>query len=386
MKIRGIIILLILLISGCKEEFPLNFNTSEKILVVEGGITNIPGPYSIRLSTTLPVNQPLRVPYKNCIVTVSDNKGQSEILTETEPGVYKTSENGIQGEIGNEYSLSVKTPEGKEYKTEFQEMKAAIEIDSVYAELNIKEDLDFPYGLPGYQFYTDTKPAQDRESYILWNLIETYKYEADYPLYALYFYGDIFYVNRDMDTIADIVYLNYDTLFTCWKTETVKNIFTAQTANLTHPVIKRQPLHLVTTDTKKLSLRYSLLVQQCTISKNAYNFWKGIHDQISDESFLYTKQPYNVTGNLKNLDDPAELTFGYFTVASVNQKRIYYNRPNTTFYFKKGYAADPIDLNKKAQPVFLISTDEGMKFVHKDCVDCRTEGGIIYKPDFWIEY
>ncbi len=385
MKIRGIIILLVLLISGCKEEFPLNFSTSEKILVVEGGITNIPGPYSIRLSTTLPVNQPLRVPYKNCIVTVSDNKGQSEILTETEPGVYKTSENGIQGNIGNEYSLSVKTPEGKAYETEFQEMKEAIEIDSVYAELITKEDLDYPYGLPGYQFYTDTKPAQDQGSYILWNLIETYQYEADYPLFALYFYGDYYYMSSDMEEIIDIVKLDYDTLLTCWKTETVKNIFTGQTANLANPVIKRQPLHLVTTDTKKLSMRYSLLVQQYTISKNAYNFWKGIQDQISDESFLYTKQPYNVTGNLKNLDDPTELTFGYFTVASVNQKRIYYNRPNTSFYFEMGYAADPIDLNKKVQPVFLISTEQGMKFVHKDCVDCRTEGGIIKKPDFWID-
>ncbi len=385
MKTRGIIILLIILISGCKEEFRLDFNTKDKILVVEGGITNNVGPYQIRLSTSLPINQPLRVPYENCVVAISDNTGTNEILKETEPGVYITSENGIQGTVGNEYSLSVKTPDGKEYKTGFVEMKAPVQIDSVYAELNKIEDLDYPFGLPGYQFYVDTKPVSDMESYVLWNLTETYQYEADYKLYALYFYGDMFYVKTDMDQITDITKLNYDTLYTCWRTETVKDIYTGQTANLVTPVIKKQPLNFVTTETKKLSIRYSLLVQQYTISRDAYKFWESIEDQITDESFLNTKQPYNISGNLININDEKEVTFGYFTVASVDKKRIYYNRPNTTFYFEKGYTAEPIDLNKKKQPVYLILKENSMYVVHEDCVDCRTEGGVIDKPDFWID-
>ena len=126
-------------------------------------------------------------------------------------------------------------------------------------------------------------------------------------------------------------------------------------------------------------------MQQYTISRKAYDFWNGIQSQISDESFLNTKQPYNVAGNLKNVNDPGEITYGFFTVASIDQKRIYYNKPNTTFYFTKGYTGEPIDLNKKAQPVYLILKDNSMYFVHKDCLDCRTEGGTINKPDFWID-
>jgi hypothetical protein len=386
MKIKWIVALVILLAYGCKEEFPLEFNTNEKILVVEGGITNKPGPYSVRLSTTLPVNQPVRVPFEKCVVTIFDNSGYSEILTETEPGVYQTSIQGIQGIIGNEYSLSVVTPDNKVYQTAFEEMKPVLEIDSVFAELTNHEDLDYPYGLPGFQFYVDSKPAVDKETYVMWNMVETYKYEADYKLHALYYYGDYYFANRSMDTIAQITGLNYDTIFTCWKTDPVRKIFTGQIANLSDLKIKRQPLHFVGTQTKKLSIKYSLFVEQCSISKEAYNFWESIREQISDESFLYTKQPYNITGNLQNIDDTEELTFGYFTVASVSEKRVFYERPNTTFYFEKGYAADPIDLNKKAQPVYLILRDAlGMAFVHKDCVDCRTEGGVIKKPDFWVD-
>ncbi|HPE77694.1 MAG TPA: DUF4249 domain-containing protein [Draconibacterium sp.] len=386
MKIKWLAALFVLLLLGCKEEFPLEFKTNEKILVVEGGITNKPGPYSVRLSTTLPINQPIRVPFEKCVVTISDNQGHSETLTETSPGVYMTSKNGIQGTIGFEYSLSVSAPDGKIYQTAFEEMKPVLEIDSVYAELTNHEDLDYPYGLPGYQFYVDSKPALDKETYVMWNLEETYKYEADYKLYALYYFGEYFYANRHMDTIAEITGLNYDTLFTCWKTDPVRNVFTGQIANLSELEIKHKPLHFVGTETKKLSIKYSLLVQQCSISKEAYIFWESIRDQISDESFLYTKQPYNISGNLVNIDDPQEMTFGYFTVASVTEKRIYYTRPNSAFYFEKGFAADPVDLHKKAQPVYLIFRDIlGMAFVHKDCVDCRTEGGVIKKPDFWVD-
>lgn len=386
MKTKWIVALFVLLVLGCKEEFPLEFNSNEKILVVEGGITNKPGPYSVRLSTTLPINQPIRVPFDKCVLTISDNLGHSEILTETSPGVYMTSKDGIQGIIGNEYSLLVVTPDNKVYQTAFEEMKTVIEIDSVYAELTNHEDLSYPYGLPGFQFYVDSKPAAEKETYVMWNMVETYKYEADYKLHALFYYGDYFYANRSMDTIAQITGLNYDTLFTCWKTDPVRHIFTGQIGNLSEQKITHKPLHFVGTETKKLSVKYSLFVQQCSISKDAYSFWESIRDQISDESFLYTKQPYNITGNLKNVDDMEELTFGYFTVASVSEKRVFYEKPNTTFYFKKGYTAEPIDLNKKAQPVYLVLTDlKGMAFVQKDCVDCRTEGGVIKKPDFWVD-
>jgi hypothetical protein len=386
MKIKWIVALFVLLALGCKEEFPLEFKSNENILVVEGGITNKPGPYSVRLSTTLPINQPIRVPFEKCVVTLSDNQGHSEILTETSPGVYQTSTGGIRGVIGNEYSLSVATPDNKVYQTAFEEMKPVLEIDSVYAELTNHEDLDYPYGLPGFQFYIDSKPALEKETYIMWNMVETYKYEADYKLHALYYYGDYYYANRSMDTIAQITGLSYDTLLTCWKTDPIRYIFTGQIANLSELNITRQPLHFVSTETKKLTIKYSLFVQQCSISKDAHNFWESIRDQISDESFLYTKQPYNITGNLQNIDDPEEITFGYFTVASVSERRTFYERPNTTFYFEKGYAADPIDLEKKAQPVYLILRDVlGMAFVHKDCVDCRTEGGVIKKPDFWVD-
>lgn len=377
---------IIILFIGCKEEFPVVSLSEEKILVIEGGITNNPGPYSIRLSLTSPIEQPFKVqkiPYQGCKITILEKGGNSELLTESEPGVYQTASGGIQGQAGKEYGVSVITPEGKVYETGFERMEEAVDIDSVYAELIIREDLDYVYGLPGIQFYVDTEVPQDRETYFLWNLIETYKYEADYKFYALFYFGIFYYQSLDADSIAMITGLNYDTLYTCWGNEYVGDYYIGKTSNLAVSAISRQPLHFVSTASKKLSIRYSILLQQYSIGKEAYYFWKNIKEQITEENFLYTKQPYNVAGNLKNKNNPEELVFGYFTVASVTTKRIYINRPNTTFYFTKGFiSTEP----PKTQPIYIILSEDKMGYIHKDCVDCRTEGGTIKRPEFWIDY
>lgn len=383
-----ILLLFIILFFGCKEEFPVVSKSNEHTLVIEGGITNNPGPYSVRLSLTSPIEQPFevqKIPYLGCKVTISDDKGNSELLAESGPGIYRSAEGGIQGQVGNEYRVTVVTSDGTEYETGFQRMEEGVGIDSLYAELTYHQDLDYPFGLPGYQFYTDTKTAPDQETYILWNMVETYKYFADYQMYGLALFGNLFYMNRDADSISSLLGQNYDTLYTCWNTQTVSNFYTGKTSNLTIPQIDHQPLHFVSTDSKKISERYSLLLQQYSISKEAYYFWKGIEDQISEENFLYTKQPYNVVGNLKNKNNPDELVLGYFTVASVDQKRVFIDRPIAAFYYTKGYIGTK-DIGKKPIPYYLVLIEGGIGFVHKDCVDCRTEGGVIQRPDFWVDF
>lgn len=386
MKTKWAIIIAALFLFACKEEFSIEFNTNEKILVIEGGITNKPGPYAVKLSTTLPVNEPIWMPFQRCMVTIFDNQGKTETLFEVEPGIYQTSQGGIRGTVGNEYSIEIETPEGKVYRTAFEKMPPPVLIDSVYAEIDVHEDLDYPFGLPGLQFYTDSKIAPDPESYVLWNMQETFQYETDYALDALYNFGKYYYANADMPEIIQITGLNYNRLFTCWKTDRVKGIYTGKTAILSSPKFNRQPLHFVGTDSKRLTIKYSLLLQQYTTTYGAHEFWENISGQISDENFLSTKQPFNVTGNVENVEDPVEMTFGYFTVASVDEKRVFFNRPNVSFYYERCYTGfDLSELGKKTQPVFLVQTEQGTAFVHKDCVDCRNGGGVPNMPYFWTD-
>ena len=117
-KLKYILLMLSIITFGCKDEFLLELRNYEPIMVVDGIITDLPGPYTIKMSKTSPVNETVELPYEGCTVSIFENTDKSEVLTEIEPGKYVTSEGGIQGVIGNEYRISIITPE-IEYPTIF---------------------------------------------------------------------------------------------------------------------------------------------------------------------------------------------------------------------------------------------------------------------------
>jgi len=364
---------------GCREELFIDDIVNEKLLVVDGSISNSEGPFIINLSYSSLTSSPKKNPVTNCNVTIKDNNGNIEELEEAEKGSYVTSTN-FHGIIGSEYQLLIKTPEGKEYKSDFQEIKNIVEIDSVYAQLAYIHDVDLPYDLPGYQFYISTKVAPNNNNYFLWNMTETYEYEVDNKLkYIETRFGQIIYSNP-----------RYDTLNICWKTSFVNYFYTGKTTNLSTPAISDKPLHFVSTDSKKLSKKYSILVNQLRINKQTYNYWKNIENQMSDNNFLSTTQPFDIQGNVKNTNNPSEKVLGYFTVASVSSKRMFINRPNVPFYYPTCVViTDPRSISEYKRthiaPFFFVEIGEGVYGISDEkCLDCRNQGGTPSKPDFWI--
>jgi len=375
--IRNVLIIIVLLSLSCKEEFQIDSIQFDELLVVEGFITNQPGPYTIKLSTSAQVDNPAKYPKTNCIINILDDQGYSEKLSEIEPGVYTTSKTGIKGEIGGKYKVSIITPKEKIYETEFQEILPSVKIDSVYEEIEYQESEGAPYGVPGYQFVVDTKKPEEQENYILWTINETYQYYSDYTPYQI--------LNNASDLAP-----NFDSLYTCWKTDNVKKVYTAETASLTTAQVSGKRLHFVSTESRRLSVRYSLLLNQYTIDEKAYSYWKNIEDQIADDNVLFIEQPYNIKGNIKNINNPDETVLGYFTVASVTQKRIFVNRPRVPFNYNICSIIineDYWDQNRDENGIiYLVMTDEGwVGSVKKYCLDCQTHGGILNKPDFWID-
>jgi hypothetical protein len=380
MTIKNLILILFLIAVGCKDEFFLNVDTYESLMVVDGLITNEEGPHMVKISHTLPVNYLEKIPYENCIVRLIENTGNNEILTEIEPGKYITS-NGIKGIVGNEYSISIITPEGKEYHSDFEELKEPVDIESVYAERDLTLNIDYTYGLPGYRFYVNTKTAAIQQNYFLWSMTESFEYDADHLLdFVETKFGDFVYVNP-----------RYDTLYTCWKTQKVNYIFTGTTSKLSIPQITHQPLHFVGTDTKKLTKRYSVLVQQYTIGEKAYNYWQSIEGQISNENFFTSTQPYTIRGNIENINDEKEFVLGYFTIGSVSQKRIFIEKSYDPFYYTTCYAITELEAirNYKSNhlaPYFWTKINgETFGIIDRSCIDCRTDGGNLFKPEFWID-
>ena len=183
---------------------------------------------------------------------------------------------------------------------------------------------------------------------------------------------------------------NSDSLSTCWSTSNVDQIFTMSTEYLKQPEITNFPLIYISTQTKLLSIRYTLLVKQLSISKSAFNFWDALRQQNIDQGNLYSRQPLQIRGNVKNINDADETVLGYFTVAGITKKRIYVNRPILPFYY--GICEPDFENigwivyeSPSDWPIYVVDIPSKGKALgtSEACFDCRLEGGSITPPDFW---
>ncbi|MCD4731902.1 MAG: DUF4249 domain-containing protein, partial [Bacteroidales bacterium] len=343
-----------------------------------------PGPYTIQLSMSTSVDHPVYQPLSGYEVIINDNLGNTEILTEVEPGIYKTAVNGIQGVPGRKYQLTIQSPDGKTYQSDFDELKEPVEIDSVYAELEYRENAGFPFDIPGYQFLLNTHMATEDSSYLLWKLERTFEYHADFLIY--FWYDGQLHIFPDTDSLQ-----------VCWRAGSIYQIFTESTIGLSEPILTGFPLHFVSFDNREISVRYSLLVDQYTISKNAQEYWKNVKEQNTSGGELYTKMPFQVRGNLKNIYDPNESVLGYFHAAGIDSKRVFIDRPGypVEMYYPVCELKQPdyeeygwmfMTNDPRDWPRYVTMNASNRRAVPVPaCVDCRERGGTIVKPDFWID-
>lgn len=99
--------------SACEKEIDVDLNSSQPQIVIEGNITDQPGPYYVKISKSVNFSDANNFPQvSNALVIISDNTGITDTLTEISAGLYQT--NIITGVVGNTYNLSVNV-EGKSY-------------------------------------------------------------------------------------------------------------------------------------------------------------------------------------------------------------------------------------------------------------------------------
>lgn len=377
------VLVIVLLLSSCREEFWPDLGSKyDKILVVEGMITNLEGPYTVMLSYSSSFEDPDPIPAGGFEVTLLDDQGLGEALEETEPGTYMSRPDGIRGTPGRLYKMNIQSPDGRTYESDFEKLHTPAGIDSIYALLEYRNIDYFPFDLPGYQFYVDTRPAESDSVHFVWQLTQTYQYSVDFGLF--------YYYDGRLHTV-----LNPDSIKTCWRTDPVYSIFTTSLKGLTEPVISSFPLHFVGFDTREFSEGYSLFVRQLTVSESAGEFWNAVNELHTSSDGLYTRLPYQIRGNIHNIDNRDEPVLGYFMTAGVSQQRLFYEPPPPSLMYYFICELQPEDYEDYGWMFIVNDPQEWPKLVTRDpnnrravpnpfCIDCRLSGGTTVKPEFWI--
>ncbi|HEY9115224.1 MAG TPA: DUF4249 family protein, partial [Bacteroidales bacterium] len=271
--------------------------------------------------------------------------------------------------------------ENQIYQSGWEKISEPLGIESVYAEIEDRVETNIPYNVWGYQFYIDTKKSLNDSTYLIWRVESTYKYISDFKCWH-YYDGSI------------KTFPKTDSLKTCWKTEIVPKVMIGSTQSSKENQLKRYPLHYVSTEGRELAIRYSILVNQYTVNESVYKYWDAVQHQNDIQGDLYTQQPYQIQGNMANVNNPDEPVSGCFVAAGVSTKRVFYDKPPLKFNYTVCVLGE-FDFERMQDlaasrpsewPIYLtMGPGFAIAYPNQECVDCRRSGGYLEKPDFWTD-
>jgi hypothetical protein len=380
-KTIPVILIIAVLITTCVEPFTPDIKESQELMVVEGLLTDQPGYQYIYVSRSSPFSNPELLPEEQCLVMVVDDKGNSYLFSEQEPGAYSCWMTRSRLIPGTAYKLIIHAGKGKAYESDYELLQTRCpSIDSVYFEIENRETSDPEQPMQGIQFYIDLEAGEDQPRNYRWELVETWEYYAAH--YIQYYYdGALHYMPDPM------------LYYKCWYTGRISNIYTMSTKQMLSNKIHKYPLNYVSNRTNRLRIRYSLFVKQYTLSDDAFAYWDQMRKQNQEGGGFYEKQPSQIQGNIYNIDDPDEKVLGFFNVSSATEKRIYVDDINEFNFPGPDCVLDTIMRLSEipdyiSYPVYMISlSDMGSGppygIGHGMCFDCTTGGGTNVKPDFW---
>jgi len=391
-----IFLILVAACSTCIIPFETDITRYEDVLIIDGLLTDEPESTVIKLSKSIPIRlsnfrqHELQVkPDSGAIVFIIDDTGNVYDFNETAPGEYRASNPDFRGIIGRSYQLHVLTADEQTYESEFVTITDVPEIDSLYAEFGSRDGFD---GMEyGFHIYIDSYDQENSTQYYRYDFEETWEFNVPYP--SKYILENYVMIPRTEDVRQ------------CWKTIPSTEIMIASTEKLETNIIEKYPIHFVSVETNHLSQRYSILVKQYSMSKEAYVFWDQLRISNQDQGSLFDSQAMQPIGNLCNTNDPEVPVLGYFEATSISKKRIFLTRwdipqdmqpdirvstgyedcsskyylVRANYFDRRRYTTGTcvVDYTAPNGLTIYIGLIQGF-----NCCDCTTAGSNI-KPDFW---
>lgn len=373
-----IILLLGILCGSCVVPYEPALDESQEVIVINGMISDHPGRYEVTVSLSSPYRNPEFRGLKDCQVLVNNQEGYSIQYMEEGDGVYVAYISDDFLKVGEVASLTVLSPDGNEYQSSFDTILPCPELDTVYWELGIQETPDPEFSRPGIQFYLDMTGKTTDSRNVIWRVQETWEYWASlFGTHIMYGWGwtEPFRTN---------------TIFKCWKSYPLDQVYTGSTRNLSENQLLRVPLNFVSNETDRLSVTYSLYVRQQSVTNDAFDYWKRMNEQTVGSGGMYEKQPASVMGNIYCVNDPDRMVLGYFYTSQVREQRIFVQN-NNLFDFAVPH------INCEYQPIITLYSESRHFPVYiydsgpfqpsfwgpEECFDCRVQGGDTIRPEIW---
>jgi hypothetical protein len=374
---------LVVSVVACVEPYPApDIADDLSILVVDGSIDASNGIATVRLTHTTKLTEEAGSPAeKGALVSVRTESGDSYILAELDSGRYIAE--GMPIDPLQRYQLYIRVQGGEEYISDYVTLKKTPPIDSV----TWRPDGD------GVSIMANTHDENGQSKYYRWDYSETWEYHS--PYVALFKVIDNQVIYRDQDEFV----------YKCYRTLPSTRILTTSTVHLSEDMVRDFQLTYIPRVSSKLSVLYSILVKQRVVDEKEFEFWQDLQRVTEGLGGLFDSQPYEIVGNVHQLDDASTPVLGYFSAGFVAEQRVFLSfydlPPHLQVRPYHGCVADTVCVvirpplrctidvpNLPPNPLLLNPLMEGpsiwgYSMGTTSCADCRTQGGTLTKPDFF---
>jgi len=377
--------------SGCVEEIGLETETLESALVVSATITNQSKSQLVTLSKTYAFESDGPNPETGATVKVL-GRGIVYDFIEIEAGIY-VSDVEFAAQANVSYQLEITTQIGEKYTSLTSQLRADTAIDRVYAVRETNDD-----GTNGMSIYVDSFDPTGNSKYY------SYEYEETYKIVPPSYVPEDLIVVSDCD-VTLVPRAEEERL--CFNTVSSRSFNLTNTTRLSEDRVRRHLVRFVASDNYIIATRYSILIRQFVHSGAAYNYFDTL-SSFSNEGSLFSQiQPGFLAGNISSETNDSETVIGFFDVASVDSKRIFFsyndfypNEPTPPWsvncektapnQYNQFGGCGPLIGRIEADAIVYFKMNNGTIegdpyiMVPRECGDC-TALGTPEVPDFWID-
>ncbi len=392
-------VLLTMLTSSCIETFEATFEDFESAVVIEATLTNIMEQQTVFITRTFEFEEDGPSAEANANVQIVGG-GNTYLFQENEPGLY-VSEQAFAAQPNTTYQLLVTTQDGRSYSSDEQAFTTTTQIDNVRAERITNDD-----GEDGVAILVDSFDASGN------SLNYRYEYEETFKIIAP-FWSPLTLERTPLDVATQICEVSVvpddKSEETCFASDFSNAIIQTSTLDLAEDRVDNFMVRFISRDDYIISHRYSILVRQYVQSNSAFTFYETLNEFSGSESLFSETQPGFLEGNISSDSSDDEKVLGFFDVASVVERRIFFNYEDLFPGEPLPPYIDPCELSSPVlstpgmppKCVLAVQTDlnivsyagnndssnqnEGPFYVVPVvCGDCQ-EIGKVQPPDFWIE-
>jgi len=379
-NVFSLLLVILITFNSCKKPYdPKVDENIASILVVEGYINTGIGPTKFIISKAAQLSATNSfIPENGATVTVESSGGVSQNLTALGNGVYQHTQLNIN--TAQKYRLKIRTSTGKNYASDFVDVKVTPNIDKVaWKEVQ-----------GGVQITADTHDAQAKSRYYMWDFEDTWLFNSNFDSEVIFKGGAM-----QARTVEESVYR-------CWASGRSTSIILGNSLKLTEDIISQQPILLIPTRSEKLGIRYSILVKQYALTKEAFEYMEIMKKNTEELGSIFGPLPSQQIGNIKNVDDQNEIVVGFVYATSKTEARIFINNSDISYVWNVTKPnSDTCSENEIMQtsnlgqyfaagnlvPTYQIYDASGNSvigygFAPRICVDC-TLRGTKTMPPFW---